>query len=136
MATLHLEIVTPEALVYQADVESVVVPGSEGELGILPQHVAVMTQIIPGELRISRQGQELRMALGEGFLDVQPNRVLILTDMAIDEAEIDEHAAEKAVALAQQELKNQALSHEEIATIQSSLLRSLAKIRVKRRHPY
>lgn len=136
MPTLHLEIVTPEARIYQAEVEAVVVPGVEGELGILPHHVALMTQIVPGELRISHASQQLRMAVGEGFLDVLPHRVLILTDMAIDEADIDEHAAEKAVALAEQELKNTTLSHEEIATVQSSLLRSLAKIRVKRGRHY
>jgi F-type H+-transporting ATPase subunit epsilon len=100
MPTLHLEIVTPEALAYQAEVEGVIVPGVDGELGILPQHVGLMTQIVPGELRIQQGGKELRMAVGEGFLEVRPDRVSIMTEMAIDEADIDEHAAEKAVALA------------------------------------
>ncbi|KAB2643548.1 MAG: ATP synthase F1 subunit epsilon [Verrucomicrobia bacterium] len=134
MPTLHLEIVTPEALAYQAEVEGVIVPGVDGELGILPQHVGLMTQIVPGELRIQQGGKELRMAVGEGFLEVRPDRVSIMTEMAIDEADIDEHAAEKAVALAEKELKDQTLSHEEVALVQSSLLHSLAKLRVKRRH--
>jgi F-type H+-transporting ATPase subunit epsilon len=134
MPTLHLEIVTPEALAYQAEVEGVIVPGVDGELGILPLHVGLMTQIVPGELRIQQGGKELRMAVGEGFLEVRPNRVSIMTEMAIDEADIDEHAAEKAVALAEKELKDQTLSHEEVALVQSSLLHSLAKLRVKRRH--
>ena len=134
MATFHLEIVTPEALIFQAEVKGVIVPGIEGELGILPQHVGLMTQIVPGELRIQLEGKELRMAVGEGFLEVRPDRVSIMTEMAIDEAEIDEHAAEKAVALAEKELKDQTHSHEEIALVQSSLLRALAKLRVKRRH--
>jgi F-type H+-transporting ATPase subunit epsilon len=134
MATLHLEIVTPEALSYQADVDGVVVPGVEGELGILPQHVPLMTQILPGELRIQQKGKELRMAVGEGFLEVRPDRVSILTDMAIEEANIDEQAALDAVARAEQEIKDNALSHEELATVQASLQRSLAKLRVKRRH--
>lgn len=134
MATLHLEIVTPEALAYQAEVEGVVVPGVEGELGILPQHVSLMTQILPGELRISQGGKELRLAVGEGFLEVRPDRVSILTDMAIEEGDIDEHAAEEAVARAEKEMRDQSLSHEELAVVQASLQRSLAKLRVKRRH--
>ena len=135
MSTFHLEIVTPEALTYQAEVEGVVVPGVEGELGILPQHVALMTQILPGELRIQQQGgKELRLAVGEGFLEVRPDRVSILTDMAITEADIDEKAAEEAVARAEREMHDQSLGHEELATVQASLQRSLAKLRVKRRH--
>ncbi|MBX9742990.1 MAG: ATP synthase F1 subunit epsilon [Chthoniobacterales bacterium] len=134
MATLHLEIVTPEALVYQEEVQEVVVPGVEGELGILPQHVALITQILPGELRIQqRGGKELRLAVGEGFLEVRPDRVSVLTDMAITEADIDEKAAQEAVARAEQEMRDQSLSHEELATVQAALQKSLAKLRVKRR---
>lgn len=134
MATLHLEIVTPEALIYQEEVQGVVVPGAEGELGILPQHVPLMTQILPGELRIQQQGgKELRLAVGEGFLEVRPDRASVLTDMAIHEGDIDEKAAEEAVARAEQEMRDQSLSHEELATVQASLQKSLAKLRVKRR---
>ena len=136
MPTLHLEIVTPEALSFQAEVEGVVVPGVDGELGILPQHVSLITQMVPGELRIQQGKKELRMAVGEGFIEIRPDRVSVMTEMAIDEADIDEHAAEKAVALAEKELKDESLSHEEVALVQSSLLRSLAKLRVKRRHHY
>ena len=67
MATLRLEIVTPEAKTYSDDVESVVVPGAEGEFGVLPQHVALMTEIVPGELRIVKDGQEMRLAVGSGL---------------------------------------------------------------------
>ncbi len=134
MATLHLEIVTPEALAYQAEVNGVVVPGVEGELGILPQHVPLITQILPGELRIQEGDKELRLAVGEGFLEVRPDRVSILTDMAIEEAEIDEDAAAEAVARAEKEMKDKLLSDEEVATVQASLQRSLAKLKVKRRH--
>ncbi len=135
MATLHLEIVTPEALTYQAEVEGVIVPGVEGELGILPQHVPLITQILPGELRIQQGGgKELRLAVGEGFLEVRPDRVSVLTDMAIKESDIDEKTVEEAIARAEKEMKDQSLSHEELATVQASLHRSLAKLRVKRRH--
>ena len=134
MATLHLEIVTPEQRVYQADVDQVVVPGVEGELGILPQHIPLMTQIRPGELRIYQNGKESRFAVGEGFLEVRPDRVSILTDMAISEADIDEKATEEAVARAEKEMRDQSLGHEELAVVQASLQRSLAKLQVKRRH--
>lgn len=134
MATLHLEIVTPEARIYEADVDQVVVPGIEGELGILPQHVAIMTQLQPGELCIYQSGKETRLAVGEGFLEVRPDKVSVLTDMAIHEAEIDEKAVEEAIARAEKEMKDQSLSHEELATVQASLQKSLAKLRVKRRH--
>lgn len=134
MSTFHLEIVTPEALTYQAEVEGVVVPGVEGELGILPHHVPLMTQILPGELRIQHGGKELRLAVGEGFLEVRPDRVSVLTDMAITEADIDETAAVEAVARAEKEMREQALGGEELATVQASLQRSLVQLRVKRRH--
>ena len=134
MATFHLEIVTPEALTYQAEVEGVVVPGVEGELGILPHHVPLMTQILPGELRIHHGDKELRLAVGEGFLEVRPDRVSVLTDMAVNEADIDEKVAAEAVARAEKELREQALGDEEIATVEASLERSLAQLKVKRRH--
>lgn len=134
MATLHLEIVTPEARVYEADVDQVVIPGIEGELGILPQHVPLMTQLQPGELRIYQNGKESRLAIGEGFVEVRPDKVSVLTDMALHEADIDEKAVQEAIARAEDEMKNQKLSHEELATVQASLQKSLAKLRVKRRH--
>ncbi|MGA7884017.1 MAG: ATP synthase F1 subunit epsilon, partial [Terrimicrobiaceae bacterium] len=70
MATLRLEIVTPQAKTYSDDVDSVVVPGAEGEFGVLPQHVALMTEMVPGELRIVKDGQEMRLAVGSGFVEV------------------------------------------------------------------
>jgi F-type H+-transporting ATPase subunit epsilon len=134
MSTLHLEIVTPEARVYEADVNQVVVPGVEGELGILPQHIPLMTQLQPGELRIYQNGKESRFAVGEGFLEVRPDKVSVLIDMAILESEIDEKAAEEEVLRSEKKIKDDSLSHEELAMVQASLQKSLAKLRVKRRH--
>ena len=134
MSILHLEIVTPEARIFEAEVDQVVVPAVEGELGILPQHVPLMTQLQPGELRIYQNGKETRLAVGEGFLEVRPDKVSVLTDMALHEADIDEKAVEEAIARAEKEMKDQHLSHEELATVQASLQKSLAKLRVKRRH--
>jgi F-type H+-transporting ATPase subunit epsilon len=133
MATLHLEIVTPEARTFSGEVQMVVVPGVEGEIGILPDHMPLMTQVNPGELRITTADGDQYLAIGSGFLEVLPDRVSVMTDMAVPEAEIDEKAAEEAVARAQKELRDQALSGEEQAFVQAALLRSLAQLHVKRR---
>lgn len=133
MATLHLEIVTPEARTFSGEAQMVVVPGVEGELGILPDHMPLMTQIIPGELRITTPEGEQYLAVGSGFLEVLPDRVSVMTDMAVSEGEIDEKAAEQAVARAQKEIAEKALAGEELAFVQASLLKSLAQLHVKRR---
>ena len=130
---LHLEIVTPEQKIYSDDVDSVVIPGVEGELGVLPQHVPLMTQLLPGELRVLKGGEELRMAVGEGFVEIGADKVAVLTDMAIKESEIDESAAEEAVKRAEEAMKEHKLDDEEYATVKASLQKSLAMIRVKRR---
>lgn len=133
MATLNLEIVTPEARTFSGEALMVVAPGVEGDLGILPDHMPLMTQIHPGELRVTTADGELFLAVGEGFLEVLPDRVSVMTDMAVAEAEIDEKAAEEAVVRAQKELSEKALAGEELAFVQASLLKSLAQLHVKRR---
>ncbi len=133
MATLRLEIVTPEAKTYSDDVDSVVIPGVDGELGILPLHVALMTQLLPGELRITKDGQETRLAVGEGFVEVTGKTVSVLTDMAVPESDIDESATEEAIRRAESAMKEEHLDEEGLANVQASLLKSLAQLRVKRR---
>lgn len=130
---LRLEIVTPEAKTYSDDVDSVVIPGIDGELGVLPMHAPVMTLLEPGELRVLKSGQELRLAVGEGFVEITPEKVAVLTDMAVKESDIDESAAEEAIRRAEQAMSGEKLSNEEYATNNAALLRSLALIKVKRR---
>ena len=130
---LHLEIVTPEQKTYADDVDSVVIPGVEGELGVLPQHVPLMTQLLPGELRVMKGGEELRLAVGEGFVEITADKVAVLTDMAVKESDIDESAAEDAVRRAEDAMKDNKLGDEEYATVKASLQKSLALVRVKRR---
>lgn len=134
MSVINLEIVTPETRAFSGSARMVVVPGVEGELGILPDHMPLMTAIRPGEVRVTTEEGELALAVGEGFVEVRPDRVSVLTDMAIEEAEIDEKAAEEAVARAQKEMHEKALSGEELAFVQASLLKSLAQLHVKRRN--
>ena len=130
---LHLEIVTPEQKAYSDVVDSVVIPCVEGEIGVLPQHEALMTQLIPGELRVLKGGEELRLAVGEGFVEVSADKVAVLTDMAMKESEIDETAAEEAVKRAEEAMKAHKMDDEEYATVKASLQKSLAMVRVKRR---
>jgi len=132
MATLRLEIVTPETKAYSEDVDMVTLPGSEGELGIYPQHVPVLTTLMPGELRILKNGQETAMAVGEGFVEITGESVSVLTDMALGSEAIDAAAAEAAVERAQAALKEDHTG-EELAAIQASLLKALAQLHVKRR---
>jgi F-type H+-transporting ATPase subunit epsilon len=134
MATLRLEIVTPDRLAFDGEVDSVVLPGSEGELGILPSHIPLMTQIKPGEVIISKNGKRDYLAVGEGFATVTQERVNILTDMAIEWQHIDETAAEAAVERAKTTLAGKHdLSEEEVASVQGALLKSIAQLHVKRR---
>lgn len=130
---LRLEIVTPEQKIYSDEVDSVVIPGVEGELGVLPQHVPLMTQLVPGELRVIKGGEELRLAVGEGFVEISEDKVAVLTDMAVKESEIDETAAEDAVRRAEEAMQSSKMNDEEYATVKASLQKSLALVRVKRR---
>lgn len=130
---LHLEIVTPESKTFEGEVDSVVVPTQEGEIGILPDHVGLLAQLEPGELVVSQHGQALHLAVGGGFIEVWENRVAVLTDMAIREDEIDESAAEEAMKRAEEAMRSEKLHGEEHATVQAALQKSLAQLKVKRR---
>ena len=130
--TLRLEIVTPEAKAYSEDVEMVVLPGSDGELGVYPQHVPVLTTLKPGELRVFKGGSETSLAVGEGFAEITGDAISVLTDMALESTAIDEAAAEAAVARAQAAMKDD-LGGEEVAAVQASLQKALAQLHVKRR---
>jgi len=132
MATLRLEIVTPDEKIYSEDVDMVTLPGTEGELGIYPKHVPLLTSLKPGELRVLKDGRETAMAVGEGFVEIKADAVSVLTDMALESEKIDEAAAEKAVERAQAAMKEDH-GPEEIAAIQASLQKALAQLHVKRR---
>jgi F-type H+-transporting ATPase subunit epsilon len=131
-STLKLEIITPEATAYSEDVEMVTLPGAEGELGVYPNHVPLLTTLHPGELRVLKGGKESFLAIGEGFVEITGTSVSVLTDMALTPAVIDEKAAEAAVARAQAAMKED-LGSEEVAAIQASLGKALAQLHVKRR---
>lgn len=132
MPTLRLEIVTPEGKAYSEDVEMVALPGTEGEMGIYPQHVPLLTQIVPGEIVARKDGRDHCLAVGEGFVEITGERVAILTDMAISAENIDEAMAEEARQRAEARLAEH-LDDEEAAMVSAALAHSLALLKAKRR---
>jgi F-type H+-transporting ATPase subunit epsilon len=131
-ATLKLDVVTPEAVTFSGDVEMVTLPGVEGEMGVYPQHVPLMTQIVPGELILRREGRDTSLAVGDGFVEIASDHVAVLTDMAIPADQIDEAKAEEARRRAEARLAEH-LDDEETATVHAALANSIAQLVVKRR---
>jgi F-type H+-transporting ATPase subunit epsilon len=133
--TLKLEIITPTAVVYSEDVNMVTLPAIEGEIGILPRHIPLLTQVVPGEIIVRKGSQESFLAVGEGLVEVTATSVAIVTDMAVPSDKIDEAKVEEARARAAARLQDK-LSDEEVASVNASLAHSLAQLKVKRRrHP-
>lgn len=131
-ATLKLEIVTPEAKIYSEDVDMVTLPAVEGEMGVYPMHVPLMTQVVSGELIARKAGVDHFLAIGEGFVEITGDRVAVLTDMAIRAGDIDEMKAEEARKRAEARLAEK-LTDEEQATAMAALAHSLTQLNVKRR---
>jgi F-type H+-transporting ATPase subunit epsilon len=131
-ATLKLDIVTPDAVTFSGDVEMVTLPAVEGEMGVYPQHVPLMTQIVPGELVVRREGHDTFMAVGDGFVEIASDHVAVLTDMAIPADQIDEAKAEEARRRAEDRLAER-LDDEETATVHAAMANSIAQLVVKRR---
>ncbi len=133
MAKLLLEIVTPEAKAFSEEVDMVVLPGVEGELGVLPLHVPLMTRLLPGEVRITQGQKQVELVVGNGFVEILPDKVAILTDLAMTDSDVDEKAAEEAIQRAQTALHDKSLNLDELAEVEGALARSLAQLRFKRR---
>jgi len=133
MATLKLEIVTPEGKTFEGEVDQVHLPGAEGEMDVLPMHQVEVAELTAGELRITQKGQIVVIAIGEGFAEITGDSVAVLTDGAVNEKDIDEKKVEEAVKRAEDLLKSNTLEGEELEATQASLARSLAQINVKRR---
>ena len=134
MAKLRLDIVTAERTVYSEEVDVVVAPGFEGELGILPRHAPLMTTLQPGELRVRRDGEETHMAISGGFMEVVGNHIIILADTAEQAEEIDaaraEAARQRAIALLSRPREAAAA---ELSSAAAALRRSQVRLKVARR---
>src|SRR6266478_7995237 len=122
-STLKLEIVTPDSKTYSEDVEMVTLPGVEGEMGIYPMHVPLMTQIVAGELAVRKDSREYFLAIGDGFVEITADKVAIMTDMAIRAEQIDEAKAEEARKRAEARLAEK-LADEESALVCAALAHS------------
>jgi F-type H+-transporting ATPase subunit epsilon len=130
--TLKLEIVTPDAIAYSEDVHMVTLPAIEGQIGVYPQHIPLLTQIVPGEIIVRKDGHDSFLAVGEGVVEITADHISIVTDMAVHADHIDEARAEEARQRAAARLRDK-LSDEEVASVNASLARSLAQLKVKRR---
>ena len=130
--TIKLEIATPDAVVYSSDVDMVTLPGVEGQMGVLPHHIRLMTQLVPGEMVVRKDGREELLAVGEGLVEITGNSVNIVTDMAVPADSIDEAKAEQARQQAEARLREK-ISAQEVASVNASLARSLAQLSVRRR---
>ena len=127
--TLHVEVVTAERELYNGEANLVSAPGSEGRLGILPRHAALLTTLAPGDLRIELNGAEEPLFVSGGFLEVSDDNVTVLADTAEHAEEIDQARAEEARRRAQERLA-QAQSNVERAELQAALERAIARLRV------
>jgi F-type H+-transporting ATPase subunit epsilon len=133
--TLHLEIVTPERLVYSDDVDRVQVPGSDGELGILPHHAPLVATLGAGELRIIKGAGEESIVVIGGFVQVRPDKVVIMAESADLASEIDLEKAQQARREAEKAIEGAAAATPDLYAAQAELQRSLLRIRVaERRH--
>jgi F-type H+-transporting ATPase subunit epsilon len=130
---LHLEIVTPERQAFEGDVDEVVVPGSEGELGILPHHAPLISLLGHGVLRLRRGHEEELFAIFGGFLQVRPDRVVVLAETADMAAEIDLERAERARREAEHVLEGGFVEPADLASARAALQRALVRIRVAER---
>jgi len=129
MSSIRLEIVTAERVVYSEEVDVVIAPGIEGQLGILPHHAPLMTTLQMGELRVKKGGEEFSLAISGGFLEVRPDRVIVLADAAERADEIDLARAEEAKRRAQEQLGRRT-PEVDLAQAEAALRRSLTRLKV------
>jgi len=130
MPGIRLDVVTAERMVYSDDVDMVIAPGFEGQLGILPHHTPLMTTLLPGELRIKKGSEEISLAISGGFLEVRPDRVIVLADAAERAEEIDVERAEAARRRSREKLAQRRELGIDGARAEAALRRSLARLKV------
>jgi F-type H+-transporting ATPase subunit epsilon len=131
---LNLEIVTPEARVYSDTIDSVVIPTVEGEIGVLPGHISLLTQVADGELRVTKNGRTQLLVVADGFAQIANDKVSVLAQSAIEEEKIDEHAVEEAQKRAEAELRERnVLQPAEVERLEAFVRFAVAQLSVKRR---
>jgi F-type H+-transporting ATPase subunit epsilon len=128
--TVRVEVVTAERVVFADDVDVLVAPGVQGQLGILTHHTPLMTTLEPGELLMRKSGQEFILAISGGFLEVRPDRIIVLADAAERAEEIDIARAEAAKKLAEERLQERRVPSVDEAQIEAALRRALIRLKV------
>tara|TARA_B100001057_G_scaffold249666_1_gene249960 strand:+ start:10679 stop:11083 length:405 start_codon:yes stop_codon:yes gene_type:complete len=131
--SFQLDIVTPENTIFSDTVEDVYLPGSEGEMGVLDMHAALVSPLSPGELRYKKDGKIEELAVGEGFVEISDDKVSVLIDLAIGEDAIDEAQVEEAMKRAQEALAGENVDHDEMAALQAAIAKSEAMLKLKRK---
>ena len=130
MSSIKLDIVTAERMIYSEEVNMVVAPGVEGQLGILPHHTPLMTTLQAGELHIKKDDEEIVLAISGGFIEVRPDRVIVLADSAERAEEIDIARAEEAKRRAEQKLATGQVAEFDTGIARAALLRAMARLKV------
>lgn len=135
---MHLDIVTPEKKVFSAQVDSIYLPGADGEMGVLPMHSGLITALKPGVLRYSHDGVDHELAIGSGFAEINQTSVRVLTDSALGEDQIDEEQTQAAIKRAEEKLASidHSMDAEEVAYLEALIARQAAALKFKRKQPY
>lgn len=130
---INLEITTPERVIYADEIDELVLPTPQGEIGVLPHHVPVISLMSAGEIRITKDSETTTMAVSGGFIEVQPNKVIVLADTAERAEEIDEQRAEEARQRAEKLLKEKRVDQQQFAALSAKIEKELARLKVVRR---
>lgn len=134
--SMKFQITTPDDVAVSTKVDYVYLPGGMGEVGILPQHTAMITSLVPGELRYKPLNEpEKSLVVGAGFVRIDDDKILMVTDLALEASQIDESSTEEAIARAQEVLKSRSkLSQEEQARFEANLTKQIIMLNFKRKH--
>lgn len=130
MPSFKIDIVTAERIVYSEEVDIVIAPGVEGQLGVLPHHAPLMTILQAGELVVRKGGEEETMAISGGFLEVRPDHVIVLADQAERAEEIDADRAEAARKRAEERLKDRKVAGLDETRAEAALRRAMVRLTV------
>jgi F-type H+-transporting ATPase subunit epsilon len=132
---IKFKIVTPERTVYESEIDQITLPTADGEITVLPNHIPLISILVPGELIVKGDGEEIAMAVSGGMIEVRENAMTILADTAERAEEIDLARAEEAKARAER-LKEEKIRMDEteFATAAAIFEKNLARIRVARKH--
>ncbi len=130
---IKFEITTPERVVYSAEIDEVILPTMMGEIGILPNHIPLVSILKAGELRVKNNGEEESIAVSGGFIEVRPDKVLVLADTAEKSEEIDEQKAEEARMAAQKIMDEKRVDNREFAALTAKIEKELVRLKVARK---